>query len=72
MTSRLMWRALAALPVATKTAVRGIEVATTVVGALVVVTSLVPVFAVCLAALGARDAGRGRLSRFGEGARESG
>ncbi len=40
-------------------------------GALVLVTSLVPVFAVCLAALAARQPGRARLSRSSESARES-
>ena len=36
---------------------------TTALGALVLVTSLVPVFAVCMAALGARQPDRGRLRR---------
>jgi hypothetical protein len=68
MITRLIGRALLALPTATYAAVRGIEAATTVVGALVLVTSLVPVFAVCIAALGARDS----LSRLRDGGRGSG
>jgi hypothetical protein len=72
MITRLMGRALIAVPMATQAVVRGIEAATTVVGALVLVTSLVPVFAVCMTALEAREAGRGRLSRLREDGRESG
>jgi hypothetical protein len=45
---------------------------TTALGALVLVTSLVPVFAVSMAALGARLPGRGRLSRWSGSARGSG
>lgn len=40
-------------------------------GALVLVTSLVPVFAVCMVALGAREPDRGRLSRSSGSVRES-
>jgi hypothetical protein len=69
--TRFAWRTLAALPAATKTVVGGIDAMTTVAGALVLVTSLIPVFAVCMAALGARDAGR-ELSRFRIGARGGG
>jgi hypothetical protein len=39
----------------TKGMANGLEVATTTVGALVLITSLVPVFAVCLVVLGARE-----------------
>jgi hypothetical protein len=45
---------------------------TTALGALVLVTSLIPVFAVCMAALGARPPDRGRLSRWSGSARGSG
>jgi hypothetical protein len=69
--TRLAWRTLAALPAAAKTVVGGIDAMTTVAGALVLVTSLIPVFAVCMTALGARDAGR-ELSRFRIGARGGG
>jgi hypothetical protein len=48
-------RALGALAMTTKGMANGLEVATTTVGALVLVTSLVPVFAVCLVVLGARE-----------------
>lgn len=44
---------------------------TTTLGALVLVTSLVPVFAVCMAALGAREPDEERLSRSSGSARES-
>ena len=43
---------------------------TTALGALVLVTTLIPVFAVCMAALGAREADRGRLSRSSRSAQE--
>ena len=45
---------------------------TATLGALVLVTSLVPVFAVCMAALGARQPDRERVRRPSESARESG
>jgi hypothetical protein len=44
---------------------------TTALGVLVLVTSLVPVFAVCLAALGAREPDRERLRPSSDSARES-
>ena len=44
---------------------------TTTLGVLVLVTSLVPVFAVCMAALGARPPDRGRLRRSSGSAPES-
>jgi hypothetical protein len=53
-------------------AVRGFDAMAMVVGALVLVTSLVPVFAVRLAVLGAREVGCDRLSRGRDDARESG
>lgn len=57
MKTRLAWRALTALPRAVQTTTSVLEAAATAVGALVVVTSFVPVFAVCLAVLRARGAG---------------
>ena len=44
---------------------------TTTLGALVLVTSLVPVFAVCMAALRARQSDRERVRRPSGSARES-
>jgi hypothetical protein len=44
---------------------------TTTLGALVLVTSLVPVFAVCMAALRARESDRERVRRPSGPARES-
>jgi hypothetical protein len=59
------------VPVAAQTAI-GLTHATAIaLGALVLVTSLVPVFAVCMAALGARDPARGPLSPPSGSARES-
>lgn len=59
------------LPIAGRATIGLTRVMTTTLGALVLVTSLVPVFAVCMAALGARDPDRGRLSRSSGSARES-
>jgi hypothetical protein len=59
------------VPVAAQTAI-GLTHATAIaLGALVLVTSLVPVFAVCMAALRARDPARGPLSPPSSSARES-
>jgi hypothetical protein len=60
-----------ALPAPARVALGLTHAAATILGALVVVTSLVPVLAVCLAALGARPAAGGRLSRSSRPARES-
>lgn len=49
----MQW-ALSALTMTTKGMAHGLEIATTTVGTLVLVTSLVPVFAVCRAVLGMR------------------
>lgn len=59
------------LPIATRATIGLTHAMATGLGALVLVTSLVPVFAVCLAALAARQPGRARLSRLSESARES-
>ena len=63
MRTRLAWQVLNLLPTAARAAIGLTHAAATALGALVLVTSLVPVFAVCMAALGAREADRGRLSR---------
>jgi hypothetical protein len=62
------------LPIAARATIGLTHAMATGLGALVLVTSLVPVFAVCmvaLGALGARQADRGRLSRSSGPARES-
>jgi hypothetical protein len=60
------------LPMAARATI-GLTHATAVaLGALVLVTSLVPVFAVCMVALGAREPDRGRLSRSSRSVRGSG
>ena len=59
------------LPMAVRTTIGFTRAMTTTLGALVLVTSLVPVFAVCMAALGARPDEPRRLSRFSSSARES-
>jgi len=51
------------LPMAVRTTIGFTRAMTTTLGALVLVTSLVPVFAVCMAALGAREPDRERLRR---------
>lgn len=59
------------VPVAAQTAIGLTHATAILLGALVLVTSLVPLFAVWMAALGARDAARGPLSRRSGSARES-
>jgi hypothetical protein len=59
------------LPIAARATIGSTHAMATGLGALVLVTSLVPVFAVCMVALGARRADRGRLSRASGPARES-
>jgi hypothetical protein len=59
------------LPIAARATIGLTHAMATGLGALVLVTSLVPVFAVCMVALGARQADRGRLSRSSDPARES-
>ncbi len=51
------------VPMALRSMIGVTRAMTTTLGALVLVTSLVPVFAVCMAALGAREPDRGRLRR---------
>ena len=69
MTTRMAWWTVTVVPLATRATVGAMEAAASVTGALVLVTSLVPVFVVCLVALRARDAGRGCFSRFADPAR---
>jgi hypothetical protein len=69
--TRLAWHVVNLLPTATRAAIGLTHAAATALGALVVVTSLVPVFAVCLTALGARQPDRGRLTRSPGSAQES-
>jgi hypothetical protein len=59
------------VPVAAQTAIGLTHAMAIALGALVLVTSLVPVFAVCMAALGTRDAARRPLSRSSGPAQES-
>ena len=59
------------VPLAARATIGLTHAMATGLGALVLVTSLVPVFAVCMVALGARQADRGRLSRSSGPARES-
>jgi hypothetical protein len=59
------------IPLAVRATIGFTRAMTTALGALVLVTSLVPVFAVCMAALGARPLDRGRLRRSSGSARES-
>jgi len=63
MRTRLARQVLIALPTAARATVGMARAATLTLGALVLVTTLVPVFVVCLAALGTHPAGRGRLTR---------
>ncbi len=72
MRPRLAWQAMIFVPAAARAAIGLTHAAATTLGALVVVTSLMPVFAVCMTALGARPSHRGRLSRSPRSARESG
>jgi hypothetical protein len=51
------------VPLALRSMIGCTRAMTTALGALVLVTSLVPVFAVCMAALGARQRDGGRLRR---------
>lgn len=60
------------VPTAARAAIGLTHAAATTLGALVLVTSLVPVFTVCMAALRARPAHRNRLSRSPRFSRESG
>ena len=60
-----------ALPMAARATIVFTRGMATVLGALVLVTSLVPVFAVCMAALGARERDRERLSLPAGSVRES-
>lgn len=71
MRTRLARQVVNAVPTVARAAIGLTHAAATTLGALVLVTSLVPVFAVCLAALGARPPDRGRLSRSSDLARES-
>jgi hypothetical protein len=63
MRTRLVWQVLTVLPTAVRAGLGVTHAAATTLGALVLVTSLVPVFAVWLTALGVRVPERGRLSR---------
>jgi hypothetical protein len=72
MRTRLVWQTAILIPTAARAAIGLTHAAATTLGALVLVTSLVPVFAVCMAALGARHPDRGRLSRSPRSAQESG
>jgi hypothetical protein len=60
------------LPMAARATIGLTRAMTTTLGALVLVTSLVPVFAVCMAALGARPPDHERLSRSSGSARGCG
>jgi energy-converting hydrogenase Eha subunit A len=71
MRTRLAWQTVKLIPTAVQAAIGLTHVAVTTLGALVLVTSLVPVFAVCMAALGTRRPDRGRLSRSPRSAQES-
>jgi hypothetical protein len=71
MRTRLAWWVVSAIPAATRTGLGLTHAAAAALGALVVVNSLVPVFAVCLAALGARPTDPRRLSASPGPARES-
>jgi hypothetical protein len=71
MRTRLVWQTVKLLPTAAQAAIGLTHVAATTLGALILVTSLIPVFAVCMAALGARQPARGRLSRPPRSAPES-
>ena len=71
MRTRLVWQTVKLIPTAARVAIGLTHAAATTLGALVLVTSLVPVFAVCLAALGARPPDGGRLSRSPRSERES-
>ena len=71
MRTRLARQAVNALPAVARVVIGLTHGAATTLGALVLVTSLVPVFAVCLAAVGGRLPARGRLSRSSDPARES-
>ncbi|HEX4994088.1 MAG TPA: hypothetical protein VFX87_03925 [Methylomirabilota bacterium] len=59
------------LPMAARATIGLTHATAMTLGALVLVTSLVPVFAVCMVALGVREPGRGRLSRSSGSGRES-
>ena len=59
------------LPMAARAAIGLTHAMATGLGALVLVTSLVPVFAVSMVALGARQSDRERLRRSSGAARES-
>ena len=71
MRTRLAWWVVSAIPAATRIGLGLAHAAAAALGALVVVNSLVPVFAVCLAALGTRRAAPRRLSASPGPARES-
>jgi len=68
MRTRLAWQVVNLLPTAARAAIGLTHAAATTLGALVVVTSLVPVFAACLTALGVRPSD---LSRSPDPSRES-
>lgn len=59
------------VPMALRSMIGATHAMTTALSVLVLVTSLVPVFAVCIAALGAPQPDRGRLRRSSGSARES-
>ncbi len=63
MRTRLVWQTVKLIPSAARAVIGLTHAAATTLGALVLVTSLVPVFTVCLAALGARQPDGVRLSR---------
>jgi hypothetical protein len=71
MRTRFVWQTVKLIPTAAQAAIGLTHAVATTLGALVLVTSLVPVFAVCLAALGARQPDGGRLSRSPRSAPES-
>jgi hypothetical protein len=60
------------VPIALRSMIGVTRAMTTTLGALVLVTSLVPVFAVCMAALEARQPDRARLRRSSGSAPGSG
>ncbi|HEY7434764.1 MAG TPA: hypothetical protein VIE41_06460 [Methylomirabilota bacterium] len=62
-----MWQVVKVLPTAVRAATEVAHAAAAALGGLVLVTSLVPVFAVWLAALGVRAPAHGRLSRPRDG-----
>jgi hypothetical protein len=72
MTARLAWQVMKTLPTAARTAIGVTHATATALSALVVVTTLIPVIAVCLVVLGAPPPEDGRLSPRGRRAGEPG